>query len=190
MPEPKDVADVHRFMGMVNFVGRFSPHTYPNRQSPSEICWKMTTAWHGTNHKEKHSWTQRKNSAQKLCWLSTAHHQRQLHQEMLLPMDFGRVLTQKQPDGWWRLVFISRSLTTTESSLHRLKRKPLAVTWACERLSGYLRGIDLILRTDHKPLITLFKLRALYDIPPRILWFWLQLLRFSFDINMCQATIR
>ena len=25
MPEPQDVADVRRFMGMVNFVGKFSP---------------------------------------------------------------------------------------------------------------------------------------------------------------------
>ena len=56
------------------------------------------------------------------------------------------------------------------------------MTWACERLRRYLSGLDFTIRTDHKPLITLLKSRALDDLPPRIIRFRLRLLRFNFNI--------
>lgn len=68
----------------------------------------------------------------------------------------GGVLTQKQTDGEWRpVVFISRSLTKTASRYAQIEKEALAVTWACERLRGYLSGLDFTIKTDHKPLITL-----------------------------------
>ncbi|KAJ8340687.1 hypothetical protein SKAU_G00353200 [Synaphobranchus kaupii] len=84
MPLPKDVAEVRRFMGMVNYVGKFSPHI---------------------------------------------------------------------------------------AELTRLIRDLLKA----DRL-------DFLIRTDHKPLIPLLGSRALDDLPPRILRFRLQLLRFTYRI--------
>jgi hypothetical protein len=95
----------------------------------------------------------------------------------------GGVLTQKQLDDSWRpVVFISRSLSEAESRYAQIEKEALAVTWTCERLCGYVYGLDLKIRTDHKPLITLLKSRALDELPPRILRFPLRLLRFKYDI--------
>lgn len=44
MPEPKDVADVRRFMGMVNFVGKFSPRL-PDLTKPIRDLLKMENSW-------------------------------------------------------------------------------------------------------------------------------------------------
>ena len=92
-------------------------------------------------------------------------------------------MTQKQLDGSWRpFVFISRSLSEAESRYAQIEKEALAVTWTCERLCGYVYGLDFTIRTDHKPLITLLKSRALDELPPRILRFPLRLLRFKYDI--------
>ena len=71
-------------------------------------------------------------------------------------------MTQKQLDDSWRpVVFISRSLSEAESRYAQIQKEALSVTWACERLCGYVYGLDFTIRTDHKPLITLLKSRAL-----------------------------
>ncbi|KAF7646649.1 hypothetical protein LDENG_00184290 [Lucifuga dentata] len=81
-----------------------------------------------------------------------------------------------------RVMEPTECLTKTESRYAQIEKEPLAVTWACENLQGYLSSLDFTIQTDHKPLITLLKSRALDDLPPRILRFRLRLLRFTFNI--------
>ena len=60
----------------------------------------------------------------------------------------GGVLTQKQLDDSWRpVVFISRSLSEAESRYAQIQKEALSVTWACERLCGYVYGLD----NTHRP---------------------------------------
>ncbi|XP_025757966.1 uncharacterized protein K02A2.6-like [Oreochromis niloticus] len=67
------------------------------------------------------------------------------------PYGIGAVLTQKQSDNSWRPVtYISRGLTDTEKRYAQIEKEALAVTWACERLSSYLMGLQFTLITDHK----------------------------------------
>lgn len=99
------------------------------------------------------------------------------------PYGIGAVLTQKQSENSWRPVtYISRGLTDTERCYAQIEKEALAVTWACERLSSDLMGLQFTLITDHKPLVPLLSTRGLDDLPPRILRFHLRLLRFSFTI--------
>lgn len=95
----------------------------------------------------------------------------------------GADLLQWQTDGEWRpVVYISRSLTPTEVQYAQVEKEALAATWACERLSSYLLGLEFTVRTDQKPLISLLGSRSLDDLPPRILRFRLRLLRFNYKI--------
>ncbi len=58
----------------------------------------------------------------------------------------------------------------------------MAATWACECLSPYLLGLKFKLKTDHKPLVPLLSMTALDELPPRVLWFQLRLMKFTFNI--------
>ncbi len=95
----------------------------------------------------------------------------------------GGVLSQLQPTTVWRPVaFISRSMTAAEKRYAQIEKEALAITWACERFQTYILGLDFVVRTDHKPIVSLLGSRLLDDLPPRILRFRLRLLRFSYKI--------
>ncbi len=95
----------------------------------------------------------------------------------------GAVLSQQQTDGTWiPVVFISRGLPQAKNIMHRLKRRCLATTLACERLSPYLLGLKFKLETDHKPLVPLLNTKPLDELLPRVLRFRLRLTKFTFDI--------
>lgn len=89
---------------------------------------------------------------------------------------------QKQKNGEWRpIVYISRSLTPTETRYAQIEKEALAVTWACERLFAYLLGLQFTVHTDHKPLISMGNI-SIDDLPPRVLRFRLRMLRFKYNI--------
>lgn len=68
-------------------------------------------------------------------------------------------------------------------SQKQIEKEALGLTWACKRFPSYLIGMDFLIQTDHKPLISLLGSRALDDLPPRILRFRLRLLRFTYTIE-------
>lgn len=83
---------------------------------------------------------------------------------------------------WHPVAYISRSLSETEQQYAQVEKEALAITWACERLSSYLIGVQFTIETDHKPLLPLLGTKALDDLPPRIERFRLRLLRFIYNI--------
>ena len=73
----------------------------------------------------------------------------------------GTVLQQQQKDGELRLIaFISRSLSYIEKRYAQIEKKALAVTWASEKFKDYLKGLQYMLETDHKPLVPLLSLKG------------------------------
>ena len=78
----------------------------------------------------------------------------------------GAVLLQKQANGERRPVaYVSRSMTPTESRYAQIEKEALALTWACERYSEYLIGLQFSIETDHKPLVPLFGSKLLDELP-------------------------
>lgn len=80
-------------------------------------------------------------------------------------------------------MYVSRSLSPTETRYTQIEKEALAVTWVCERLSAYLLGMEFMVHTDQKPLISLLGNTTLDHLPPRICRFRLRLLRFKYHIS-------
>ena len=96
----------------------------------------------------------------------------------------GTVLLQKQPDGELKPIsYISRSLTPTEQRYAQIEKEALAFTWACERFSDLLLGMEFHIHTDHKPLVPLFGSKNLEELPVRVQRFRLRMMRFKFTIS-------
>ena len=75
--------------------------------------------------------------------------------------------------------YASRSLTETEKRYAVIEKEALEVTWACEKFSDYVLGMQFTVETDHKPLVPLLSTTDLSNMPPRILRFRMRLMNYS-----------
>ena len=71
----------------------------------------------------------------------------------------------------------------TEQRYAVIEKEALASTWACEKLSDYVTGMQFILETDHKPLVPLLSTTDLSKKPPQILRFRLRMMRVSPELR-------
>ncbi|XP_029701916.1 uncharacterized protein K02A2.6-like [Takifugu rubripes] len=183
MPTPTDIAGVRRYLGMVNYVGKFSPRIAELSQPIRELL-KADSDWAwGSMQQRAFEELRRELSSPTILAQYSPNRATKVAADAS-SFGLGGVLSQKQLSGEWRPVaFISRSMTEAECRYAQIEKEALALTWACERFQSYLIGMDFLIQTDHKPLISLLGSRALDDLPPRILRFRLRLLRFTYKIE-------
>ena len=183
MPEPTDVSGIRRFLGMINQLGKFTPHlaeiTKPIRDLLSK---KNDWTW---GHAQQMCFAQLKESLTSAPVLSLYNANR----ETTLSTDassygLGAVLLQKQPDGELRPVaYASRAMSGVEQLYAQIEKEALATTWECERYSDLLIVKTFHIETDYKPLVSLLGQKTLDELPPRIQRFRMRLMRFRYSIS-------
>ena len=165
VPTPKNVGDVHRFLGMVNHLGKFSP-TLAEKTRPLRELLKKDNAW-VWDTPQRQAFTEVKQALITVPVLALFD---QTHETIVSAnascYGFGAVLLQRQPEGAMKPVsYISRSLTPMEQRYTQIEKEALAFTWTCERFSDYLVGLRFSIETDHKPLVPLFSTKNLDELP-------------------------
>lgn len=158
LPQPKNVSEIRRIIGMASWYRRFIPNF-------SSIIAPLTSLLR-KNH--RFEWTE-------TCEIAfTAIKDHLVSSPILTCPDFnlpfsvqtdasnvgiGAVLTQNI-EGQERVIcYISRSLTKSERNFSVTERECLAVLWAIERLRPYLEGTHFTVITDHHSLIWLNNLK-------------------------------
>ena len=150
MKLPVNVAEVRRFLGMVNQLGKFSPQLADKTKPLRDLLsLKNEWIWEDSQDKAFKEIKEMLSTAPVLALYEPG-------RESVVSADatsygIGAVLRQRQPEGEWRpIAYISRSLTDTEQRYAQIEKEALAVTWACERLDSYLVGTTFHIETDHK----------------------------------------
>ncbi|XP_037876915.1 uncharacterized protein K02A2.6-like [Bombyx mori] len=156
MPHPNNVTELKSFIGMVNFYSKFIQDLSAHL-SPLYALLKKGKHW---------MWGNEQNAAflnvkKFLCSTKAlAHFDMSL--ESVLTVDasargLGAVLAQRGPGCQERVVaYASRALTTHELHYSQIHKEALAIVFAVEKFHQYLYGRKFILRTDHKPLVSIF----------------------------------
>ena len=182
MSPPTTVTELRRFMGMVNQLGKFTPHLASITQPLRELLTKNSEWVWGPSQIE--AFQQTKNELSKLTTLT--------HYDLDAPtkvsadassFGLGAVLLQQSEKHWKPVAYASRSLTSTEQRYAQIEKEALGITWACEKFSSYLLGKHFEVETDHKPLVPLLGQKHLDTLPPRVLRFRLRLDRFNYNIK-------
>ena len=73
-------------------------------------------------------------------------------------------------------------MTSTEQRDAQIEKEALTTTWACEKSNDFILGKDILIETVHKPLVPLFGLKNLDELPPRIQRFRMRLMKYLFNI--------
>ena len=82
--------------------------------------------------------------------------------------------------------FLSKSLTGTEAEYSNIERELLAVLFACEKLHTYVFGRAMNIRTDHKPLESIFA-KPISLAPPRLQRMLLRLRMYDLNVKYVGA---
>ena len=78
-------------------------------------------------------------------------------------------------------LYVSRSMTPTETHYAQIENEALALTWSCEIFQDYLIGKHFYIETDHKPLIPLLGQKDIDELPAYIQR--MRLIRYSYSIT-------
>lgn len=149
--EPTSTEEVHSFLGLVNYVGKFKPKL-ADLKEPLRNLLKNGVPFDWTiKHSDPFLRIKRAMSDTTKLGYCNTHDQTQVIADAS-PIALGAVLVQLDEQRT-----PSKSLSDTEKRYCQTEKEALALVWAVEKFHIYLYGKTFDLVTDHKPLEAIFK---------------------------------
>lgn len=157
IPRPSCVTELRSFLGLINFYAKFVKN-FSSKLVPLYELLKKGKSWLWTRECE-HAFIDVKNlltSAEVLVHYDP-------NRPLIVTCDasgkgIGGVLTQPSADGCGErpVAYASRSLNDAEKNYSQIHREALAIIFSMNKFHQYLYGRRFTLRTDHKPLVSIF----------------------------------
>ena len=182
MKPPSSKKGARRFMGMVNYLSKFS-------MKLADMAAPINAV---TGHKSEWCWDDCQQKAFERIKSEITHLPTlcsfDLSKKHRVSADssnhaVGAVLLQQNSSGLWQPVeYASRKLTEAERRYAMVEKEALAITWACEKFDYYLVGREFEVETDHKPLVAILGEKDLSKLPLRVQRFKLRMMRYGYTI--------
>lgn len=163
-PRPKTIQELRRFLGVINFYRRFLKNA-AEIQAPLNAYLVGATK----NDKRPIKWTEDSSRAFTACKQQLAEASLLFHPQEDAPLAFttdasdvamGATLEQKVNGKWQPLGFFSQKLSPTQQRYSAYDRELLAVYSSIKFFRHFCEGQQLIIKTDHKPLVYAFQQKA------------------------------
>ncbi|KAL0894785.1 hypothetical protein ABMA27_013312 [Loxostege sticticalis] len=157
-PEPTNVTEVKRFLGVVNYYRNFIPNASSVLHPLHELLRKNAPWKWGESQKRSVEAVRRELASERVL----AHFEPEAQLVLAVdagPAGLGAVLSQRGDDGRERpLAFASRSLTVSERNYSQIQKEATAIIFGVKHFHQYLYGRSdpFILKTDHRPLVSIF----------------------------------
>ena len=152
MDLPRDVDTMRSFLGLVNYLNRFSPCLAEISAPLREICrqdmeFELTESVHVAFSKTKEEIS--KNIT--LPYFNPK--SETTLQTNASKKGLGAVILQNSKP----VMFASQALTEAEKNYQNLERECLAMIWGMEKFHYFLYAKKFTLKTDQKPLVSIYK---------------------------------
>lgn len=152
---PTNVTELRSFLGMINFYARFT-RNLSSLLAPLHSLLRKEIPWKWDSECE------RAFGEVKRALVSSevlAHYDPR--KPVIVTCDasargIGGVLAQRGVRGERPVAYASRALTAAEKNYSQIHREALAIIFCVKKFHQYLYGRKFTLRTDHKPLVSIF----------------------------------
>ena len=177
MEPPKDIATMQSFLGLVNYLNRFSP-VLASLTAPLRILCKKDNifSWESSQQAAFDAIKEEISRVPSLAYFDK--NKTSVIQSDASMKGLGATLLQ---DGR-PVVYASRSLTTAEQNYSNIERELLGVVFAVERFHRYIYGYRVKVQTDHKPLESIWK-KPIAASSPRLQRLLLRLSQYNISIE-------
>lgn len=160
--QPKDKTQLQRFLGMVNYMGKFIPHQADLTVHLRKLTHKDAEfIWQSEHEEEFIKLKSVLSNAPVLKFYD-------VNDKVTLSVDassyaIGAVLLQNnQP-----IAYASTALTKAQQNYPQIEKEATAIKYGCKKFHEYVYGKQLTIETDHKPLEIIFK-KPIHTAPPRL----------------------
>jgi transposase InsO family protein len=157
IPRPGNVTELRSFLGLINFFAKFVGQM-SGRLVPLYKLLKKDVEWRWSNECEQAFEDIKRilSSAPVLAYYDP-------ERPLTLTCDasargVGGVLSQPNLSGRGErpVAYVSRTLTDAEKNYSQIHREALAIIFCVNKFHQYLYGRHFTLKTDHKPLVSIF----------------------------------
>ena len=162
MEFPPDKETMRSFLGMINYLNRYSALSAHLAAPLSSLTHQATDYKPEKTHMENFQRLKMEiSNVEALPYFNTS-------AETTLQTDapkkgLGACLMQNGKV----VCYASRALTKTEQNYQNLEREALGTIWGMEKFHYFLYGKEFTLETDQKPLVSIYK-KHMVDISPRV----------------------
>jgi hypothetical protein len=188
LPAPENTTTLKSFLGMVNFYSKFI-NGFTDILTPMYKLLKKGQKW---------EWGQPQKEAFNKIKLALTDSPVLTHYSERLPLilccdgsqtGVGAVILHRTAEGERPVAYASRALSAAERNYSQIHREALAIIFGIKKFHTYLYGRQFTLRTDHRPLVTIFGSKT--DIPStaagRLIRWALLLSGYQYDIEYVKS---
>ena len=177
MKPPENFQDLQSFLGLVNYLNRFSPALADVTVPLRALCKKDTLfTWESSQEAAFEAIKKEITSAPVLAYFDQS--KTSIIQSDASKKGLGAVLLQDNKP----VIYASRALTETEQRYSNIERELLSVVFALERFHHYIYGYKAKVQTDHKPLVSVWK-KSIVCNSPRLQRLLLRLSQYDVNIE-------
>ena len=168
MPAPKNKWELQAFLGIINYLGKFSPGTVEicdplQKLTSSKAVWTWNASYQKLFTKTKSlikaGVCMKFYDDTKLLYLETNASRVGLGAALLQLHDNTMCQKDMAPDNTilCPIAFASKSLTGAEQRYSNIKREALGILHGMEKFHHYCFGREVLIITDHKLLVSIYK---------------------------------
>uniref|UniRef100_A0A1I7V4V8 RNA-directed DNA polymerase n=1 Tax=Caenorhabditis tropicalis TaxID=1561998 RepID=A0A1I7V4V8_9PELO len=185
MSDPKNQKELRSFMGMITYYSAFIP-SMKSLRGPLDKLLMKDVDWKWTK-KEADAFQELKDILS--SDLNLTHFNAKI--PIVVAADacdygIGAVISHRFPDGTEKpIAHAARSLNSAEKNYSQIEKEGLGLIFAVKRFHKYLFGRKFLLRTDHKPLLSIFGSKKGIPVHSqnRLVRWTTILLAYNFDIE-------
>ena len=173
----ESLKDLQTFLGLINYLNRFSQRLTDLTAPLRELCKKeVVYSWESSQQRAFEAIKGEITRAPVLAYFDNK--KASIIQTDASMKGLGCVLLQ---DGR-PVIYASRSLTPAEQGYSNIERELLGVVFALERLHQYVYGYTVVVQMDHLPLVSIWK-KPIAASSPRLQRLLLRLSQYDVDVQ-------
>lgn len=177
MPRPENKKDLGRVIGMVTYLSRYIPNL-SDRLTALRRLYNQKTDWSWTDAEE----VEFAEVKRAICSVNGLKYMSK-NSPIVMETDASNLgLGVAVFQGDKAVGFASRTLKNAEKNYAPIEKEMLAIVFACKRFDQFILGNQVTIKTDHHPLISIFK-KPLLNVPRRLQQMRLTLQRYDLNVE-------